>query len=101
MTISIGIAIAVAVVVAVLVAIAAVAMSTVECHTHVLVLLCLVHVVDVWQETTVEHSGTDDEECGVGIAVDDVGICHNLDWRTVEEDVVVFTTEFIDHVGKT
>ncbi len=55
-----------------------------------------VEAVDLGQHGTLEEACADDEECGVGHAVDDGGVGNNLNRRTVEEDVVVFVAERCD-----
>ena len=63
--------------------------GAVEDEGHAGVFLLLVEAVELGEHRALKQSGTDDEEGPVGVSVDDLGVSHNLDGRTVDEDIVI------------
>lgn len=74
--------------------------GAVEDEGHAGVFLLLIEAVELGEHRALEQSGTDDEEGPVGIPVDDLGVGHDLDGRTVDEDVVVLRAQLGHQLGK-
>ena len=81
-TISVAIAIAVAVT-------ALAAVGAIEYYGDALEAFVVVDVLQLAKHVAVQEAGTDDEECAVAVALDDLCVGYDVDWRAVDEDVVV------------
>lgn len=88
--------VAVVIAVPVAVAVGTAALGAVQDDGHVRELLFGVNVLQLAQHAALQQAGTDHKDGAVGILRQDVGIGHQLDGRTVYQDIVVTGTE----VGK-
>ena len=93
-------AVGVAVFIAVLVAVAAGGLGAVEQEGHVVVLLGAVVLLHLSEHGALEQAGTHDEDGDVCERGDQVGVGHDLDWRAVEEDVVVTLPKLVQERGQ-
>ncbi len=86
----VAVSVTISVTVAVAVAIVTVfAHCAVEYQRHVLELLVFVDLFEFGKHVSFKQSGADHEYSPVGILFDDLGICNDLDGRTVNDYVVV------------
>lgn len=99
--IAIAVAVTISVAIGMGVAVSALVVAgAVEDEGHAGVFLLLIEAVELGEHRALEQSGTDDEEGPVGIPVDDLGVGHDLDGRTVDEDVVVLRAQLGHQLGK-
>ena len=97
----VAIVIAVAITIAVVAAVpATLGLRAVQYQRHVLELLLLVELLQVWKHAALHQAGANHEDGAVGQLLDDLGISHDLDWRTVDEHIVVFLTQLADHLAQ-
>ena len=76
-------------IVAVVAVIPAAGGGSVQDVADVPVLAVLVEFFQFWEESLVYQAGPEDEDCAVHELVDDLGIGHDVDRRTVDDDEVV------------
>ena len=99
--IAIPVAVTISVAVRVAVAVSALVVAgAVEDEGHAGVFLLLIEAVELGEHRALQKPGADDEEGPVGVAVDDLGVGHDLDGRTVDEDVVVLRAQPGHQLGK-
>ena len=60
-----------------------------------------VEFLDVWKDFLAHLVRSHNEDCHVHNFSDDASIGNHLDWRTVEEDVVILSSQFLDHLLET
>lgn len=70
----------------------------VEDEGHVLVFVRSIETLDIREDFLVHVAGPHDEDSHVHKFCDDAGICHDVDRRTIQEDVVILVTHLLDHV---
>ncbi len=76
-------------------------LGTVEDDSKVAVLAALVIIFQFRKHILIKQSGTNQEDGHIGTLVDNLGICHDIYWRTVDKDEIVIPLEGIDSLGKT
>ena len=81
-------------VVPIFVAIVADGFGTVEDDGQLVEAFFRVVLLDVWQERLLEEVSADDEEGHIRPMLDDIGIGDDLNWRTIDEDIVVLLAQF-------
>lgn len=92
--VAVAVAVTVAVAVAVAVAVTArVVAGAVQDEGHVAVFLLIIQTVKLGEHRALEQVGPDDEEGAVHVFVDDLGVGHDFDGRTVDYHVVVLRLE--------
>ena len=101
--ISVTIAISIAISVAIAIAIASIAIiirpddRAVQDEGHVLQLAALVELFNLWQHSTVQLAYTDNEDGQIGYTVGDSCIGHDTYWNVIDEDVVIFLAQLLNH----
>lgn len=96
-TIPVTVAVAVAVAVAVT---ARVVAGAVQDEGHVAVFLLIIQAVKLGEHGALKQTGADDEESAVHVFVDDLGVGHDFDGRTVDYHVVVLRLEPADKLSE-
>ena len=97
----IAVTVAVAVTIAVLVAIAGGAgKSAVKHETHILEFLLRIQTVDFGDHDTLEKAGTDNEDRSIDKCLDDLGVSHHLDRRTVDDHIIIFCSQLGQKIGE-
>ena len=88
--IAIAVAVTISVAIGMGVAVSALVVAgAVEDEGHAGVFLLLIEAVELGEHGALKEACADDEEGPVGVPVDDLGVGHDLDGRTVDEDVVI------------
>ena len=95
------ITILIAVLIAILIAITAGSLGAVKKYDKVVIALGGVVLVDLREHGTFEEASANDKDGHVCERSDYVCIRHDLDGRTVEEDVVIVRAQFLDQRGQT
>ena len=70
--------------------------GTVENNRDVMVTLVVIQLLDAGKHLAFEQSGTDDEDGHIGVAVDNLRVGHNLDGRTIEQDIVILGAQLVE-----
>lgn len=87
-------------IVAVAAVIAAAGGGPVQGVADVPVLAVLVEFFQFWEESLVYQAGPEDEDCAVYELVDDLGIGHYVDRRTVDDNEVVAGLQHIHRLAE-
>ena len=91
--ISVMVAVLVPVFIAILVPVpAASALCSIENECHILVFLLLVDTLQFRQHAAFQQTRTYHKDSAVGILLDNLRVCHDVDWRAVDEHIVVAAT---------
>ena len=99
--VAVSIAVAVSVAVTVAVAVAALFVArAVQDERHVAVFLLVVQAIQLRKHRPLEQPGADYEERAVHEPVDDLGVGHNLDRRTVHNHIVIKVTGILDQFAE-
>ena len=99
-SVAVTISISVAIVAVFAVIVPTIILRTIEDNAHVLVLLVVVELLQLLNHRPFKQATAHHENHPVGILLEYLCVCHNLNWRTVYENVVELLAECVEHWGE-
>lgn len=70
---------------------------SVEDYRHVPVSVVIIEALYLVEHVALEQTGADDEERNIDISVYYLCVSHNFSRRTVDDDIIIFISQLLDH----